>query len=114
MRYIIIFCICFFSCKKIVVGDYRYFYRIEIGTPRAIVTYLVKSTGKNKTDTLRNLNYELYANNFTYIWYSSSPNDKYYLKVKNDTTVGYIKAMVVRNLDTLKIDATTTSLTFSK
>lgn len=113
MRYFLVLALILFSCEKI-VGDYRYFYKVYIATPRAIVTYRVKSTGKNKTDTLRHPGYYLYANDFTYIWYNSSPDDKYYIDVKNDTTVGYIKVIVGRNMDTLHIDSTTTSVMFRK
>ncbi len=103
-----------FSCQKEGDVEYRYFYKVLIKTPKAIMTYRVNSTGLNKTDTLRNENYKLHTNTFEYAWRSFNPNDKLFVSIKNDTTVGSVKLVVGRSLDTLLVDSTTTNLTFSK
>lgn len=114
MKYLLcIFFLCLLSCRKIVIGDYMYYYRIETDSPRSIVTYR-KADGKVYNDTINHPNYYLYKKYWTYIWYSSSPDDKYYIKYKNESLEGYGKVMVIRNRDTLKVDATTTSLSFKK
>lgn len=115
MKYIFIFfCLLSFSSCEKTIGDYTYYHKVTIGTPRAIVTYRVKSTGRNKTDTLKNPSYQLYNNTWEYRWYSSSPEDKYYVTVMNDTTVGFVKLLVGRNRDTLHIDSSTKSLLFKR
>lgn len=112
MKYFLIITLFLISCKKIIVGDYQYRYRVESGSPRLIVDYM-KADGKMYTDTINHASYYLYDTRWEYIWYSSKPSDKYYVKVRNDST-GYFKLSVLRNRDTLNIDASTTSLTFSK
>lgn len=112
MKYFLILTIFFLSCRKIVVGDYQYRYKVEIGSPRVVINYL-KADGKMNTVTFIHPSYHLYSTTWEYIWYSSKPSDKYYVNVRNDST-GYFKLSVLRNRDTLNIDASTTSLTFSK
>lgn len=105
--------LCLLSCRKIVVGNYMYYYMIETDSPTSVVTYM-KADGKIYTDTINHPSYYLYKKYWTYIWYSSKPSDKYYIKYKNETAQGYGKVMVIRNRDTLNIDASTTTLVFSK
>jgi len=113
MKYFLLLTLFFVSCKETIVGDYRYKYQVEVGSPRLLVEYK-KADGKLYNDTIKHVGYYLYSNKWEYIWYSSSPYDKYYVRVKNDTSIGYFKLMVLRNNDTLDIDASTTSLTFLK
>lgn len=114
MKYFLILTLLFFSCKKIVVGDYQYRYRVEVGSPRLLIKYL-KADGKMNTVTFIHPSYYLYSTSWEYIWYSNKPTDKYFVSVKNDSTgTGFFKLLVLKNRDTLNIDASTTSLIFSK
>lgn len=114
MKYVFIFLMLIFtSCEK-TIGDYRYYYKVIVGSPQITVTYKKKSTNKNETITIINSNYQLYNSTWEYAWYSTTPNEKYFVSVKNDSSIGFVKLIVGRNLDTLKVESTTTQLSFKR
>ena len=88
------------SCVKITFSEYIYVYKVETQSSRVIATFKLPD-GRMATETIQRVASPTFGN-WTYGWGSVSTKDSYYIKVKNDTTYGYIKVTVLRNNVVLK------------
>ena len=90
------------GCVKITFGEYLYTYKIETQSPRVIATFR-HADGRMFTDTIKRVASTTFGN-WTYGFEGSSKNEKYYIKVKNDTAYGYTKVTVLLNNNIIKED----------
>lgn len=90
------------GCVKITFREYIYVYKIETQSSK-VTTNFRMGDGKILTDIITrpaSPTFGLWQIGFG----SENPNDRYYIRVKNDTAYGYIKVTVLRNDAIIKQD----------
>jgi hypothetical protein len=90
------------GCVKITFGEYLYTYKIETQSPRVVAIFR-HADGRVFVDTIKRVASTTFGN-WTYGFEGKTANEKYYIKVKNDTAYGYTRVTVLLNSTVLKED----------